>query len=194
MNTVFIRRGLLRPISIVLFCAFFAQCVVTPPVEAGRIRRIAAALIIRRIVIAIERSPALRARVERRLIAYLAKFPERRQVVQRLAKRLGITIEGGAVEALSAEGRALLNAKPVGEALKTDIYHRGAAFMRQRAAEAGRFFRIVGGDGKPYTLTQISGDLNNVTGRFEYIVNENGELTHQLFVRNGTINGIPITP
>ncbi len=45
-----------------------------------------------------------------------------------------------------------------------------------------------------YRLYQIPGELNGAAGRFEYIVNQANQLTHQLFVPGGTINGIPIDP
>ncbi|WP_204274903.1 hypothetical protein, partial [Enterobacter hormaechei] len=53
----------------------------------------------------------------------------------------GVTGAGGAgvaaSKALSAEGRALLNSRPVGSALKADAGHNSATFMRETAAEAG---------------------------------------------------------
>ena len=64
----------------------------------------------------------------------------------------------------------------------------------QKLAESGTAFEIVGADGNPATLTQVAGELNGVAGRFGYIVNEAGELTHQFFVSGGAINGIPIIP
>lgn len=64
--------------------------------------------------------------------------------------------------------QALPNAQPTGQALKDDIYHRAAAFMQQAAAYGGSYFANVGGDGKPYTLIQYLGKLNNISGRYEY--------------------------
>ncbi|MCL5022338.1 MAG: RHS repeat-associated core domain-containing protein [Nitrospirae bacterium] len=96
--------------------------------------------------------------------------------------------------ALSIEGRALLEARPVASALKGDAAHRSASFMREEAARNGTHFEIVGGDGVTRTLTQVEGTLNGQTGRFEYIVEKTGNLTHQRFVPNGSINGIPNTP
>jgi hypothetical protein len=60
--------------------------------------------------------------------------------------------------------------------------------------DAGTQFTLTGADGQAYTLTQVEGSVNGVTGRFEYITNSSGQLTHQLFVPGGTINGIPIKP
>jgi len=91
-------------------------------------------------------------------------------------------------------GASLVNAQPVGSALKDDLYHRAATFMREEAASSGQSFDIVGKDGVTRTLWQVGGDLNGVAGRYEYIVDANGNLTHQLFVPGGTINGQPITP
>jgi hypothetical protein len=36
--------------------------------------------------------------------------------------------------------------------------------------------------------------VNVVAGRFEWIVDASGDLTHQLFVPGGVINGVPIVP
>jgi len=96
------------------------------------------------------------------------------------------------LEGVSKAAHALRNAEPIGSALKSDLIHRVATFMRDEAANSGTHFRIVGRDGITRTLTQIPGEVNGVTGRFEYIVDEAGNLTHQLFVKGGTINGIPI--
>lgn len=41
------------------------------------------------------------------------------------------------------------------------------------------------------TLYQIEGSLNGVEGRFEWILEE-GYVVHRMFVKNGTINGVPI--
>ncbi len=89
---------------------------------------------------------------------------------------------------------ALTKANPVGSALKDDIFHRGATWTREYAARNGTHFPIVGGDGATRTLTQVPGSLNGNAGRFEYIVDSAGNLVHQLFVKGGRINGVPIVP
>ncbi|WP_282611298.1 polymorphic toxin-type HINT domain-containing protein [Pelagibius sp. Alg239-R121] len=88
-------------------------------------------------------------------------------------------------------GKDLLNAEPVGSALKGDKHHNAATFMRKDAANNGTHFKITGGDGVVRDLTQIQGNLNGVPGRYEYIVEGGNRLTHQRFVEGGTINGIP---
>jgi hypothetical protein len=84
-------------------------------------------------------------------------------------------------------------AKPVGSALKSDAWHRSASFAVDDIAQNGTVFRTVGGDGVERLLVQTPGEVNGVAGRFEWIV-DGGNLTHQMFVRGGTINGIPIKP
>jgi hypothetical protein len=106
----------------------------------------------------------------------------------------GTSAAGTATRATTAEGEALIAANPVGSALKSDATHNAATFMRSDAAAQGTHFPIVGGDGVGRTLTQIPGELNGVKGRYEYIVEPSGNLTHQRFVANGTINGIPNKP
>ncbi len=102
--------------------------------------------------------------------------------------------KGLAERILTSEGKALTEAKPVGNALQTDPFHRAASFVRDEAATSGTHFSIVGGDGVTRTLTQIPGELNGISGRFEYIVDDVGQLSHQRFVPGGTINGIPNVP
>ena len=87
--------------------------------------------------------------------------------------------------------RAVKRATPVGSALKPDKYHRSGSFMVDSIAKEGTAFRIVGGDGARRTLVQMPGGLDGVAGRFEWIV-DGSKLTHQMFVRGGNINGIPI--
>jgi hypothetical protein len=40
----------------------------------------------------------------------------------------------------------------------------------------------------------MPGEVNGISGRFEWIVDTSGNLTHQWFVKGGSINGIPIVP
>lgn len=42
-------------------------------------------------------------------------------------------------------------------------------------------------------LYQLEGALNGVDGRFEWIV-QDGNVTHRMFIQNGTMNGVPIKP
>jgi RHS repeat-associated protein len=96
--------------------------------------------------------------------------------------------------AQGAAASALAKATPIGSALKDDIFHRSASWARDLAVRNGKHFSIVGGDGVTRTLTQVLGGLNDKAGRFEYLVDSAGNLTHQLFVAGGKITGIPIVP
>ena len=69
-----------------------------------------------------------------------------------------------------------------------------ANWMREEASQIGTHFPITGGDGVRRTLTQLPGELNGVKGRFEYITDPIGNLTHQRFVPGGGINGLPNIP
>ena len=42
-------------------------------------------------------------------------------------------------------------------------------------------------------LYQLDGSLNGVSGRFEWII-QDGQVTHRMFIQNGTMNGVPIKP
>jgi hypothetical protein len=83
-------------------------------------------------------------------------------------------------------------ADAVGSALKADPYHRSASFVTDMARE-GKVFSIGNRSGT-VNLTQVLGEMNGVSGRFEWIVDGSGNLTHQMFVRGGGITGVPIVP
>lgn len=74
-----------------------------------------------------------------------------------------------------------------GSALKTDPYH---AFPNIIDNYAGYATKSPISNG---TLYQLSGSLNGTAGRFEWIV-QNQQVTHRMFVKGGTINGIQILP
>lgn len=85
-------------------------------------------------------------------------------------------------------------ARPVGSALRGDAFHRSATWAVDDIASSGSVYRHVGGDGVQRTLIQTPGELNGIAGRFEWIVDDFGNLTHQLFVKGGSINGVPTRP
>ena len=76
----------------------------------------------------------------------------------------------------------------VGSALKTDPYHAFPDVIDNFASSATKTPLSSGGN-----LYQAEGSLNDVAGRFEWIV-DNGNVTHRLFVPGGTLNGVPIKP
>jgi hypothetical protein len=66
--------------------------------------------------------------------------------------------------------------------------HPQSWWRRRLKASATRpVFKIVGGDGVERTLIQLPGEVNGVAGRFEYIVDQAGNLTHEMFVEGGCI-------
>jgi hypothetical protein len=84
-------------------------------------------------------------------------------------------------------------AQAVGSALKSDRFHRAASFAVDDIAEHGTVFALRNRTGT-VNLTQVPGELNGVAGRFEWIVDQAGRLTHQMFVPGGRITGVPIRP
>ncbi|WP_235509186.1 hypothetical protein [Terrabacter sp. Soil810] len=84
-------------------------------------------------------------------------------------------------------------AQPSGSALKSDPLHRSGSWVVEDVAEKATVFMLVGGDGVSRTLVQMPGSVNGVAGRFEWIL-EQDRITHQLFVRDGRITGVPIKP
>ncbi|KJF66930.1 hypothetical protein RS75_14965 [Rhizobium nepotum 39/7] len=85
----------------------------------------------------------------------------------------------------------ILNAKPVGSALKDDPLHRAASYVVDRIPQDGRVFTIRGNDGQSYNLTQMVGSVDGKAGIFEWIVDAQKQLTHQRFIPGGRINGTP---
>lgn len=73
-------------------------------------------------------------------------------------------------------------AERIGTARKADPFHRASSFGGQRQApiEAQKF---IGGDGRPYVLLTQQATVNDQPGFFEYIVDSEGKITHQLFRR-----------
>jgi RHS repeat-associated protein len=95
----------------------------------------------------------------------------------------------------SGVGNLVLRATPFGTALsKSDAGHRAGTFVVDAIKTQGFPFLITGGDGVQRLLVQLPGALNGLAGRYEWIIHDTVWLTHQMFVRGGSINGIPIKP
>ena len=80
-----------------------------------------------------------------------------------------------------------------GSAQKADPWHRAGSWVVGDIGERASVFPLLGGDGRRRTLVQMPGSVNGESGRFEWII-DGDRVTHQLFVRNGKINGVPIKP
>ena len=115
-----------------------------------------------------------------------------------VAATAGGAIAGGVAASLGTKNFGLANTSHsitndiidlprTGSALKTDIYHAFPNIIDNYAGYATKT-QINNG-----TLYQLLGSLNGVSGRFEWIV-QNQQVTHRLFVEGGGINGIPILP
>ena len=83
----------------------------------------------------------------------------------------------------------IVNAERVGSGLKTDPYHRAASFISEEQLAQGRTFTFTNGDGRKMTMLQTEGELNGVAGIYEYILNPQGQVEHQLFKSGAGIIG-----
>jgi hypothetical protein len=100
----------------------------------------------------------------------------------------GVAGEGaGKVLSPSEAAKKIVNAERVGSGLKGDTYHRAASYLSESQISRGTVYDL----GKNNTLLQVQGGVNDKTGIFEYILNKDGQVTHQLFKEGGVINGIP---
>ena len=96
----------------------------------------------------------------------------------------------GSITTLTSDSVAKLitSAQRVGSALKDDIYHRAASWLTRSQLAQGQVFYI---DNGKRILLQVKGMLNGKNGIFEYIIDEVGNVCHQLFKAGGVINGKP---
>ncbi|MFN7148150.1 MAG: RHS repeat-associated core domain-containing protein [Microthrixaceae bacterium] len=94
----------------------------------------------------------------------------------------------------SRAAELIRGARPVGSALKNDAFTRAPTFVVDDIASNGSVYRIIGGDGVERTLIQSPGQVNGLAGRFEWLVDDLGNLTHQKFIKGGSINGLPNVP
>ena len=135
--------------------------------------------------------PAVRTAIERgrRVVvdAWTRLRGGRRKKAAKLLKR-GLPTPAQAEEMVR-------NARVVGPAAwKRDARHRSAAWAVDTISDKGHVFSTVGRDGVERILIQVKGELDGMAGRFEWILNEAGNVTHNLFVKGGAINGVPIRP
>ncbi|OXM48425.1 hypothetical protein CFP71_32160 [Amycolatopsis thailandensis] len=95
----------------------------------------------------------------------------------------------------AAEAAELVKkATPTGSALKAEPWHRAGSFVVDDISKKGTVFKIGSKDGRgDATLIQMPGELNGKPGRYEWIVRD-GIMSHLMFIRGGTINGIAIKP
>jgi hypothetical protein len=59
-------------------------------------------------------------------------------------------------------------------------------------AADGKMFSLANRTGT-VNLTQVLGEMNGMSWRFEWIVDGSGNLTHQMFVVGGRITGVQVS-
>jgi filamentous hemagglutinin len=88
----------------------------------------------------------------------------------------------------------IAKAPRVGSALKADKMHKAGTFVVDEIGEKAQVFGIRGGDGIQRTLVQMPGSVNGQQGIFEWILEQNGDLSHQRFIPGAPVSGIPNLP
>ena len=82
--------------------------------------------------------------------------------------------------------RKIVNADRVySAASKNDIYHRACSFLSETQLSKGTAFYITGYDEVRCILLQVQGEINGVKGIFEFILQPDGTVSHQLFTKIG---------
>lgn len=100
---------------------------------------------------------------------------------------------GGRVSGRSLD--AIANGDRIGSSLKRDPFHSAPAWAEpDDVAANGQECSITGGDGVSRTLVQSTATVNDISGRFGWVINPHRTVSHQLFVPGGTIKGVPIRP
>lgn len=87
------------------------------------------------------------------------------------------------------------------EEIKNDVINlpkKGSAHKIDRYHNFNKMIDNYVGDAKKYeipngTLYQLEGSLNGVSGRFEWIVQDEF-VTHRMFIPQGKVNGVSIRP
>ena len=67
------------------------------------------------------------------------------------------------------------------------MYHRAASYLSESQLSEGFVFDL----GNNNVSLQVEGDMNDIIGIYEYIINGFSQVVHQLFKEGGGINGIP---
>jgi hypothetical protein len=87
----------------------------------------------------------------------------------------------------------ILSAQRVGSAAsKTDLYHTISKTLTKSQLSAGKVFFLTNQrDGKIRILLQTLGEVNGKKGVHEFILQLDGTVNHQLFIKGGVITGLP---
>jgi RHS repeat-associated protein len=92
----------------------------------------------------------------------------------------------------SGTGGEVLNDATVGSGLKSDPSHRVASYLTPEEIAKGTVTPIMGGDGVRRTLVQVPGQyFNGQEGIVEYIIDQNGAITHQRYIPGGVVGAGP---
>lgn len=83
------------------------------------------------------------------------------------------------------------NAERTGSGLNNGHDHRAACYLTEEMLSKGKTNYFTGNDGVRRILLQVKGQLDGEDGVFEYILEPDGTVSHERFIRGGRYTGTP---
>ncbi len=121
----------------------------------------------------------------------LVYYSEKSGRMTRKLGAAGFDIAGTNIKTSEQAADLIANAERTGHALKGDDFHYGGLWLSKEQLSAGQAFTLTGRDQskKDAILFQVEGGLNGKSGVFEYILEQDGTISHQLFKEGRTVDG-----
>ncbi len=103
---------------------------------------------------------------------------------------LGIDINGTRVRTADQAAELIYGAERKHSALRnTDLYHIEAGKISKEQLSQGEIFTFIGDNGERGILLQTKGTLNGKEGVYEYILSQDGKVSHQMFKPGKEVDG-----
>ena len=122
----------------------------------------------------------------------LIYYSEKSGRVTRELGSTGVNIAGKNITNVDEAAELIMNAERTSTAgSKTDAYHYAGMWLSKEQLSNGKIYSLTSSDKNKSEsiLFQVEGGLNGKQGVFEYILEQDGTVSHQLFKPGGIING-----